>query len=111
MIAAFAGQLENNVPDPCPKLTQIASIFVAIQNNRVDPNGHVCGTSTVARRQIVPRRHIPWRIVVQGRCWTSSETKQPATTALLNSLWGREKNKFEHLRQTKDLAATSTKPK
>jgi hypothetical protein len=34
--------------------------------------------------------------------------QQPANTALLNSLWGREKIKFGHLRKTKDLAATST---
>jgi hypothetical protein len=37
--------------------------------------------------------------------------KQPANIALLNSLWGREKIKFEHLGKTKDLAATSTETK
>jgi hypothetical protein len=33
------------------------------------------------------------------------------STALLNSLWGREKIKFEHLGKTKDLAATPTETK
>jgi hypothetical protein len=36
------------------------------------------------------------------------ETSSRQITALLSSLWGREKIKFEHLRETKDLAATST---
>ena len=47
---------------------------------------------------------------LSGPCRNRSLGKPtPATTALLNSLWGREKIKFEHLRKTKDLAATSTK--
>ena len=33
--------------------------------------------------------------------------RQPANTALLNSLWGRGKIKFGPLRETKDLAAIS----
>jgi hypothetical protein len=37
--------------------------------------------------------------------------RQPANTALLNSLWGREKIKFGPLRETKDLAAISRETK
>ena len=39
-----------------------------------------------------------------------SGNQQPATTALLNNLWGREKIKFDHLGKTKDLATAPGTP-
>jgi hypothetical protein len=51
------------------------------------------------------------RIVMQEDAGPLAKWKQPANIALLNSLWGREKIKFEHLGKTKDLAATSTETK
>jgi hypothetical protein len=44
---------------------------------------------------------------IAGAGVASLRKQQPASVALLNSLWGREKLKFEHLGKTKDLAATS----
>ena len=55
--------------------------------------------------------------VVVGLEWRATADCAPAASfegkyiALLNSLWGRGKIKFEHLRKTKDLAATSTETK
>ena len=52
-----------------------------------------------------------------GQEWCASADCAPTapfeekSTALLNSLWGREKIKFEHLGKTKDLAATPTETK
>jgi hypothetical protein len=55
--------------------------------------------------------------VFVGLEWRATADCAPAASfegkyiALLNSLWGRKKIKFEHLRKTKDLAATPRKPK
>ncbi len=52
-----------------------------------------------------------------GLEWRASADCAPAASfegnyiALLNILWGREKIKFDHLRKTKDLAATPRNPK
>ena len=51
---------------------------------------------------------LEWRATADCAPAASSEGKY---IALLNSLWGREKIKFEHLRETKDLAATPTEAK
>jgi hypothetical protein len=48
-------------------------------------------------------------VLVSGHGLSRKSRRQPANT--LSSLWGREKIKFEHLRQTKDLAGTSRETK
>jgi hypothetical protein len=48
--------------------------------------------------------------VIAGAGVAFLRKQQPANAALLNSLWGREKLKFGHLRKTKDLAPTSREP-
>jgi hypothetical protein len=50
-------------------------------------------------------------ISYRGVAGIAPKENRSRQAALLNSLWGREKIKFGHLRKTKDLAATSTETK
>ena len=50
-----------------------------------------------------PRHIVP----CAGHGFSRKPRRLPANIGLLNSLWGREKLKFDHLRKTEDLAGTS----